>query len=633
MGNTKGRLAEAYTGASASKITDLGFTYSARGEVTDAWELTPNSGGYYHPTAGYWANGALNSLWISTLPSISYGADGEGRASTVSASSGQNPVTSTTYNVSGQVTGVTLGSGDSDSFAYDANTGRMTQYKYTVSGSSEIGNLTWNSNGSLKTLGITDPFNAGDAQTCNYAHDDISRISSANCGSVWSQTFSYDPFGNVTKNGSSSWQPGYNTSTNRYALAGTSYDSNGNLLNDSFHSYTLNAEGRPVMIDAVGVTYDALGRMVEQNQSGSYYQIVYTPTGSKLGVFKGSTIQQLFVPLPGGAAAEYLSWGLSHYRHSDWLGSDRLEASASTTHSILDNNAYAPFGEPYAQTGNGEISFTGQNKDTVWLQYDFLARQYDPRQGRWISPDPMGSRAADPTDAQSWNRYAYTRNSPLALTDPLGLWLQAPGELPDAPQPQECSAWCPEQPLPPTSARPPWINADLTFSRRASDRMGSTAQAIFHDPSINGIWSSAAGTMNTVTGAYAGAFVSMLGAPMAASSAISIAARGVGWSYGLFGTGTGVVLGNFDAYTNYVTAAKSIGANALNNEWAYDLFNGAGEWWTLNQSFLNASIFKGQQFFMSTPVLGATGNYALELEYLMTRGIGPQQWQMVPLPY
>ncbi len=49
--------------------------------------------------------------------------------------------------------------------------------------------------------------------------------------------------------------------------------------------------------------------------------------------------------------------------------------STSTTRTTLDNNAYAPFGEPYAQTENGEISFTGQNKDTLWLQYDFMFRQ------------------------------------------------------------------------------------------------------------------------------------------------------------------------------------------------------------------------------------------------------------------
>src|SRR5208337_223162 len=48
MQNTGGLLAEAYTG---SKATDLGFSYSLRGEVSDVYESTPNSGGYYHSSA------------------------------------------------------------------------------------------------------------------------------------------------------------------------------------------------------------------------------------------------------------------------------------------------------------------------------------------------------------------------------------------------------------------------------------------------------------------------------------------------------------------------------------------------------------------------------------------------------
>ncbi|MGH9511887.1 MAG: RHS repeat-associated core domain-containing protein, partial [Terriglobales bacterium] len=127
-----------------------------------------------------------------------------------------------------------------------------------------------------------------------------------------------------------------------------------------------------------------------------------------------------FVPLPGGATAEYLSWGLSHYRHADWLGSTRLESS--TTHAILQDTAYAPFGEPYSELsgGNGEISFTGQNKDTDWLNYDFMYREQDPRAGRWISPDPAGLGAVDPTNPQTWNRYAYVMNNPLLYIDPDG---------------------------------------------------------------------------------------------------------------------------------------------------------------------------------------------------------------------
>lgn len=109
---------------------------------------------------------------------------------------------------------------------------------------------------------------------------------------------------------------------------------------------------------------------------------------------------------------------------------------------------------------------------------------------------------------------------------------------------------------------------------------------------------------------------------------------GVGLYHGLFGAGTGVVLGQFDKYTNYLQAARSVGANALNvSPRLFTFFATRGQWWTLNSSFLQGSILRGQQFFMSSPVLGATGNYALELDYLISRGIGPQQWQMVPLPY
>ena len=39
----------------AAALTDLGFSYSARGEVTDAYQSTPHSNGYYRTSAAYWA--------------------------------------------------------------------------------------------------------------------------------------------------------------------------------------------------------------------------------------------------------------------------------------------------------------------------------------------------------------------------------------------------------------------------------------------------------------------------------------------------------------------------------------------------------------------------------------------------
>ncbi len=333
----------------------------------------------------------------------------------------------------GALTQATLGSADYDTFGYDVNTGRLTQYKFNVGSplKTDTGDVTWNANGTLKQLAITDQLNSSNTQTCTYGYDDLSRVTIANCGTPWNQSFSFDPFGNVTKAGSLNWACStcYDTTKNRYNSTLSpliSYDNNGNLTNDTFHAYTWDAEGKSLSIDAVVVlTYDALGRMVEQNKSGSYTEIVYAPGGAKFGLMTGQTLQKAFVVLPGGGTAVYNSSGLAYYRHSDWLGSSRLATTPSRT--CYWDTAYAPFGENYASPASGctaqELSFTGQNQDTVPGMYDFLYREYHANQGRWLSPDPVGLAAVNPTNPQSWNRYAYVGNQPLTTIDSLGqLW-------------------------------------------------------------------------------------------------------------------------------------------------------------------------------------------------------------------
>jgi RHS repeat-associated protein len=402
--------------------------------VSDVYESTPNSGGYYHVNQTYWANGVLNQLsGLSALPTITYGVDGEGRIYSATASSGQNPLSSTTYNVASLPTQVNLGSSDSDSFTYDPNSDRMTEYEFTVDSQSVVGTLTWNAIATLASLTVTDPFNSSDAQTCSYSHDDLARIASVSCGSIWSQTLSYDAFGNINKSGTSSFQPTYSYLTNQMTQIGSSYptyDANGNVTNDFLNTYAWDANGRPVTADSVGLTYDALGRIVEQNRSGAYTQIVYTPSGAKLALMTGSALQKGFVPLTGGSMAIYNSSGLAYYRHSDWIGSSRFASTPSRT--LYFDGAYGPFGEAYASTGTTDLSFTGMNQDTAANLYDFPAREYGT-QGRWPSPDPAGISSVRIKDPQTWNRYAYVRNNPLALRDPTGLipsycWLKNDGE-------------------------------------------------------------------------------------------------------------------------------------------------------------------------------------------------------------
>ena len=103
-------------------------------------------------------------------------------------------------------------------------------------------------------------------------------------------------------------------------MTGATYDAIGDVLRDSLHSYAWNSDTRPTTIDTVAVTYDALGRVVEQTKSGTSTEIAYDCLGNKLALMNGISAQvKSFVPLPAGATTVYAPGGLLYYRHADWL--------------------------------------------------------------------------------------------------------------------------------------------------------------------------------------------------------------------------------------------------------------------------------------------------------------------------
>ncbi|MFJ5234480.1 RHS repeat-associated core domain-containing protein [Kitasatospora sp. NPDC088391] len=79
-----------------------------------------------------------------------------------------------------------------------------------------------------------------------------------------------------------------------------------------------------------------------------------------------------------------------------------------------------PFGNPRGTqpaTWAGTHGFVGGTKDDTTGLTNLGARQYDPRTGRFISPDPV----LVSIDPQQWNAYAYSNNSPVNQSDPSGL--------------------------------------------------------------------------------------------------------------------------------------------------------------------------------------------------------------------
>ena len=432
-----GRMVEAATDTCASPITqsslisDEWFSYDARGAATDYYQSSTNSGGYYHVQKSYAANSGTTTLQGFTMNTagvntpfsdlLVFNQEGEGRPWGSWDASRSNYVywTGTYYNTASQMTSIVFPS-SSETFSYDPNSGRMTQWQSKNSGSgNQTGTLTWNANGTLQELAISDNFNSANAQTCSYGYDDLARLLSANCSPTFAQTFSYDAFGNISKSGSFNYNPGYNAS-NR-ALTST-YDAVGNTLNDGSNSYSYNADGRPVTVGSTQIVNDAFGRMVEYDNGSSHSQVVYDPQGTRLAKMSGQTLQEYMLPLAGGVQAVFNSSGLWYYRHADWLGSSRL--ALDTNGNPYAGRAYAPFGETYAETGAADRSFTGQTQDVIAGStgiYDFLLRQHSAAQGRWLVPDPAGLAVVNLTNPQTWNRYAYVANNPLSNVDPLGL--------------------------------------------------------------------------------------------------------------------------------------------------------------------------------------------------------------------
>jgi RHS repeat-associated protein len=83
------------------------------------------------------------------------------------------------------------------------------------------------------------------------------------------------------------------------------------------------------------------------------------------------------------------------------------------------------------QAIRGVVSgFTSQDEDDQFGLVNMRGRLYDPRQRRFISPDPF---IPEPTFGQAYNRYSYVYNNPTNWTDPSGFVAQvSDAEVPDA---------------------------------------------------------------------------------------------------------------------------------------------------------------------------------------------------------
>jgi RHS repeat-associated protein len=78
---------------------------------------------------------------------------------------------------------------------------------------------------------------------------------------------------------------------------------------------------------------------------------------------------------------------------------------------------FKPWGEQRFGASPTQYQSTGQYRDSYINLYGYRSRWYDQSLGRFIQPDTL---VPDPGDPVAFDRYHYSRNSPLRYVDPSG---------------------------------------------------------------------------------------------------------------------------------------------------------------------------------------------------------------------
>jgi RHS repeat-associated protein len=411
------------------------FSYDTMNRVAKNWQCTPlNCGtGNFSLTFLYDYLGDVTSLTNSQENvTYTYSYDTLARSTKLqsSLSDSNHPgtlVTVNTYNPLGEVTKATLGNGIVRNMVYD-NRGRMTSladgsiYSFTLGYAPDSNIVTGN-----------DYINGN----WSYTYDGFNRISTANNSSnQQSYTYAYDRYSNRWQQNSN---PSYVfNSNNQISGSGVVYDAAGNVTADGLgNTYTYDAENRVIQVNGTAgqcstatacYVYDALGQRVRATINSTSYDFIYN--GGR-AIDEVAASGWVWGDAGGSQLAVYSNSPTSttYFNHSDWLGSVRAWSNVSG--ASVGTSTNLPFGD--GQTNSGTMAnlwhYTGLPEDTESGLTHALFRQLSTTQGRWMTSDPAGLAAVDPTNPQSWNRYAYVNNTPTNAVDPLGLYCPVPGPL------------------------------------------------------------------------------------------------------------------------------------------------------------------------------------------------------------
>jgi RHS repeat-associated protein len=176
--------------------------------------------------------------------------------------------------------------------------------------------------------------------------------------------------------------------------------------------------------------YDGDGKRVKKTENGATTYYVYS---SKLGQsvmeVTANSVQRAYVDMGGQIVAMQATDGQFYWLHVNHLGSSR--AMTDSSGNLAYKGQFDPYGASlteWSNSGNTNLNtkkFTGYERDGSGLDYA-QARMYNSARGRFLTPDPIGLKAANVKRPQSLNLYTYVHNDPVNLVDPTGEFAYLP---------------------------------------------------------------------------------------------------------------------------------------------------------------------------------------------------------------
>jgi len=416
------------------------FTYDNMGRLTVAGsDYSFDTAGNYTVQYGYDAASNRTSMKDPQSVATTYGYDVLNRLNALTYN-GQTPNYTFGYDALSRRTSLTRPNNLTTTYGYDPVSNLLSVLHKNAGGSTLDGaTYTYDNAGNR----LTRKDNRTNT-TLTYGYDNIYQLLSAKRGATTKETYTYDLVGNrLSSLGVSPYVYNSSNELTSTPTLGYTYDNNGNTLTDSSgKTYTWDFENRLVQAVVPGTgtvtfKYDPFGRRIQKAAPIGTVDYLYDGLDLIEELDNSGNVLARYSQGPGlDQPLSMLRAGMTAYYQQDGLAS--ITSLSNSASALANTYSYDSFGKLTASTGTltNPFQYTGREFDSETGIYEYRARYYDPRSGRFVSEDPAGFYGG-------FNFYGYVKNDPLDFIDPTGLkceqvspWTQIP------------SLWGPNGPTP-----------------------------------------------------------------------------------------------------------------------------------------------------------------------------------------